>query len=127
MIAVGMLDRRIQLQWPTITSSSTFGGVEEVTWLYIDRWAHVVEKGAVELQEANEFVNASTVEFYTHYIETNDVEGGNPVPDDTWRIKWTENKVDRFFYVKSVDEINGRLHRYHKFIAVMKSNEINNT
>ncbi len=105
MIAIGMLDRRISLEYPENISSSTYGGYSEQGWANdSDVWAHVVWEKGKEAFEGEEHIALDKVLFYIRWRK---YDGGRNI-DTTWRIKYEHNSETKYYYLDSIQEMDGR-------------------
>ncbi len=105
MIAIGMLDRRITLQYPDVERDTTYGGGKGTTWTDDnDVWAHVVWEEGKELFEGEQHVGQDKVLFYIRWRK---YASGRNI-DTTWRIEFDHNSETKYYYIESVQEMDGR-------------------
>ena len=105
MIAIGMLDRRITLQFPDNTADTKYGGNSVQGWDDdTSVWAHVVWEKGKETFEGEEHVGLDKVLFYIRwrkYASSRNI-------DTTWRIEYEHNSDTKYYYIESIQEIEGR-------------------
>ncbi len=106
---IGELDRRITIQEPR-TVENTYG--EWALNGYIDVrvvWAKVDWVGGSELDEVDKKTAITKVDFYIRNLDLADFLNGTNAPTMAHRIAFvSQNLVERFYYLESIEQIEGR-------------------
>tara|TARA_R100000742_G_C4276994_1_gene98485 strand:- start:1449 stop:1817 length:369 start_codon:yes stop_codon:yes gene_type:complete len=110
-MTIGELDRRITIQFPT-PASNDFGEVQEGEWTdFRTVWAKIDWAGGSIKNQTDKITGITKVDFYirnldlANWLQVLQADAG---PTLSWRIKYTQNTLDKYYYVHNIEEIEGR-------------------
>tara|TARA_Y100001973_G_scaffold40959_1_gene61181 strand:- start:4013 stop:4384 length:372 start_codon:yes stop_codon:yes gene_type:complete len=109
---IGELDRRIDLEYPTLTNDS-YGGNTASSWNnWRTVWAKIEWKGGDEKNQTDKSTAITKVDFYIRNLDVNDFISGTvgvtSIPTMEWRIKYSDGGVDKYYYIHNIEQIDGR-------------------
>ena len=102
MIAVGMMDRRIDLYIRTQNSDSSYGGINNIRYSKQDEniYSHVVWKGGKVDEKGEQMQNNQVVEFYCR--------NGGVMANSTVEDYIVMTDRNEKFYIDAINIISGR-------------------
>ena len=111
MIVIGELDRRVVIQYPTFAATD-YGSVGVSAWSdFRTVWAKIEWTGGDIKNESDKITGITDVDFYIRNLDMGDWLQGTQSesgPTLSWRIKYTQDSVDKYYYVHNIEQIEGR-------------------
>ena len=112
MITIGQLDRRIDLEYPVVSSDSYGGNTVDEYTNYRTVWAKIEWRGGDEKNQTDKITAITKVDFYIRNLDLDDfIDGsvsGDSIPTMSWRIKYTDGGSDKYYYIHNIEQIEGR-------------------
>ena len=107
-MTIGELDRRIDIQFPTI-SSNTYGGTVIDEWtIYRTVWAKMDWVGGDEKNQTDKITAITKIDFFIRNLDVDDFIAGTQAPTMSWRIKYTDGGIAKYYYIHNIEQIEGR-------------------
>ena len=118
-MTIGELDRRITIQQPN-TSINHYGESQKDSWSNVrEVWANVEWKGGNEGEDSDKITATTFVNFYIRNLDLDNFLNGADAPTMAHRIKFSPQSVDKYYYLETVEQIEGR-ERFLKIITKEK-------
>jgi len=110
-MTIGELDRRVVIQYPQ-PGNNDYGEFVEGEWSdFRTVWAKIDWDGGSIKNQTDKITGITKVDFYirnldmSNWLQAQQADAG---PTLSWRIKYTQNTLDKYYYVHNIEEIEGR-------------------
>tara|TARA_R100000655_G_scaffold108329_1_gene160080 strand:+ start:297 stop:665 length:369 start_codon:yes stop_codon:yes gene_type:complete len=110
-MTIGELDRRVVIQYPQ-PGNNDYGEFVEGEWSdFRTVWAKIDWDGGSIKNQTDKITGITKVDFYIRNLDMSNWLQGTQTdsgPTLSWRIKYTQNTLDKYYYVHNIEEIEGR-------------------
>tara|TARA_Y100001963_G_C6709434_1_gene413537 strand:- start:222 stop:590 length:369 start_codon:yes stop_codon:yes gene_type:complete len=110
-MTIGELDRRVVIQYPQ-PGNNDYGEFVEGEWSdFRTVWAKIDWDGGNIKNQTDKITGITKVDFYIRNLDMSNWLQGTQTdagPTLSWRIKYTQNTLDKYYYVHNIEEIEGR-------------------
>lgn len=110
-MTIGELDRRVVIQYPQ-PGNNDYGEFVEGEWSdFRTVWAKIDWTGGSIKNQTDKITGITKVDFYIRNLDMSNWLQGTQTdagPTLSWRIKYTQNTLDKYYYVHNIEEIEGR-------------------
>lgn len=111
-MTIGELDRRIDLESPLFSSDDYGGSIVSEYENYRTVWAKIEWNGGDEKNQTDKITAITKVNFYIRNLDLDDfINGfstGDAKPTMSWRIKYSDGAIDKYYYIHNIAQIEGR-------------------
>ena len=107
-MTIGELDRRVIMEYP-VFASTDYGNSTIDSWTtYRTVWAKIDWVGGDEKNQTDKITAITKVDFYIRNLDVDDFIDGTDAPSMSWRIKYTDGGIAKYYYIHNIEQIEGR-------------------